>query len=173
EAMTLADRIVALRDGRIEQVGTPDDLYATPANRFVAGFIGSPTMNFLDATLADENGDLFVIPDGGPRLQIPPLRAERYRPHVNKTIVFGLRPEDLTNTWTDENRDGSGAVPVDIEVEIAEPMGSDTLIFSRIGGVEIICRVSAVAAPAVGSTMRLHAHMNNMHLFDTQSGVAL
>ena len=70
EAMTLADRIVALRDGRIEQVGSPDDLYARPANRFVAGFIGSPTMNFLPARLVAEGDGLFVVPAGGPRLPV-------------------------------------------------------------------------------------------------------
>ncbi|WP_421722956.1 ABC transporter ATP-binding protein [Bauldia sp.] len=173
EAMTLADRIVALRDGRIEQVGTPDDLYATPANRFVAGFIGSPTMNFLDARLETDGNDIVVVPDGGPRLRVPPSRAERYGPHVGKPVVFGLRPEDLTNTWTDESREAEAAVPLDIGVDIAEPLGSDTLIFSRIGNTEIVCRVSAIAAPSVGSTMRLHAHLDHMHLFEPQTGNAL
>ena len=88
-------------------------------------------------------------------------------------MVLGIRPEDLTNTWTDESRDGAGVVPLDVAVEIAEPLGSDTLIFSRIGEAEIIGRISAVAAPAVGSTMRLHAHLNHMHLFDPDTGVAL
>ena len=173
EAMTLADRIVTLHGGRIEQVGTPDDLYSRPLNRFVAGFIGSPTMNFLNARLVAENGGLFVVPDGGPRLQIPLSKVERYGPHAGKPVVFGIRPEDLTNTWTEENRDGEGAVPFDVVVEIAEPLGSDTLIFTHIGGIEIICRISAVSAPPAGSTMHLHAHLNHMHLFDPESGVAL
>jgi len=173
EAMTLADRIVALRDGRIEQVGTPDELYAQPANHFVAGFIGSPTMNFLDATLVAEDGGLVVVPAGGPKLRIPASKADRYAAYKDKPVVFGIRPEDLTNTWTDDNRDGAGTMPLDVTVDIAEPLGSDTLIFSRIGHTEIICRISAVSAPAVGSTMRLHVHLNNMHLFDPQSGVAL
>jgi multiple sugar transport system ATP-binding protein len=173
EAMTLADRIVALRDGRIEQVGSPDDLYARPANRFVAGFIGSPTMNFLDAKLVAEGDGLSVIPAGGPRLDVPVSRVDRYRPHVGNPVILGIRPEDLTNTWTEESRDGSGVVPLDLPVEIAEPLGPDTLIFSRIGDAEVICRISAVSAPAIGSTMRLHAHLNHMHLFDPESGVAL
>jgi multiple sugar transport system ATP-binding protein len=173
EAMTLADRIVALRDGRIEQVGTPEDLYARPANRFVAGFIGSPTMNFLPARLVVEDGALFVVPAGGPRLPVAPSRVDRYGPHVGKPVVLGVRPEDLTNTWTDESRDGAGVVPLDVVVEIAEPLGSDTLIFSRIGDREIIGRISAVSAPAVGATMRLHAHLDHMHLFDPDSGAAL
>ncbi len=170
EAMTLADRIVALRDGRIEQVGTPDDLYSRPTNRFVAGFIGSPTMNFLDARLTPDAGGLIVTPNGGPSLPVPPSLVERYGPHAGKAVVLGLRPEDLTNTWTDDNRDGAGVVPLDLPVEIAEPLGSDTLIFSRIGATEIIARVSAVSPPASGSTMRLHAHLENMHVFDPETG---
>jgi multiple sugar transport system ATP-binding protein len=173
EAMTLADRIVALRDGRIEQVGSPDDLYSRPANRFVAGFIGSPTMNFLDARLEAEEGGLRVVPAGGPALKVPATRTERYRPHAGRQVVLGIRPEDLTNTWTDERRDDAGVVPLDLVVEITEPLGSDKLIFSRMGKAEIICRVSSVASPAIGSTMRLHAHLNHMHLFDPESGAAL
>ena len=143
EAMTLADRIVALRDGRIEQMGSPDDLYARPVNRFVAGFIGSPTMNFLPARLVAEGDGLFLVPEGGPRLPVPPARAERYGRFAGKAVVLGLRPEDFTNTWTEESRDGSGVVPLDVTVEIAEPLGSDTLVFSRLGTSEIVGRLSA------------------------------
>ena len=173
EAMTLADRIVALRDGRIEQVGSPDDLYLRPANRFVAGFIGSPIMNFLKAQLAADGTDLFVVPAGGPSLKVPASRVERYGPHVGRPVVFGIRPEDLTNTWTDERREGAGVVPVDLPVDISEPLGAEKLIFGRIGDGEVIARVTALASPAIGSTMRLHAHMNHMHLFDPDSGVTL
>jgi multiple sugar transport system ATP-binding protein len=173
EAMTLADRIVALRDGRIEQVGTPEDLYSRPANRFVAGFIGSPTMNFLAARLIAEDGGLFVVPAGGPPLAVTPAKVERYASHVGKPVVLGIRPEDLTNTFTDESRDGAAVVPLEMVVEIAEPLGSDTLIFSRIGEAEIVARISAVSTPVAGSTLRLHAHLNHMHLFDPDSGVAL
>ncbi|MCT7378054.1 ABC transporter ATP-binding protein [Chelativorans salis] len=173
EAMTLADRIVVLRDGRIEQVGTPDDLYSRPANRFVAGFIGSPTMNFIDARLVAEGDTLWVEPTGGPRLSVPAERVGRYRPHAGRQITLGMRPEDFTNTWTDESRAASSAVPLDVTVDIAEPLGSDTLIFGRIGEAEIVCRVTAVAAPPRGAVMRLNAHMNHMHLFESDSGVAL
>ena len=88
-------------------------------------------------------------------------------------MVLGLRPEDLTNTWTDERREGDDVAPLDLVVEIAEPLGSDKLIFSRIGETEVVGRISAAASPAVGSTMRLHAHLNHMHLFDPESGAAL
>ena len=173
EAMTLADRIVALRDGRIEQIGTPDDLYLRPANRFVAGFIGSPTMNFLKARLVTEDGDLYVVPAGGPRLRVPDARTKRYAPHVGRDVTFGLRPEDLTNTWTDERREDGGVTPVDLIVDITEPLGSEKLIFGRIGEGEVIGRVTSSTSPATGSTMRVNAHLNHMHLFDPETGAAL
>ena len=174
EAMTLADRIVALRDGRIEQMGSPDDLYARPVNRFVAGFIGSPTMNFLPARLVAEDDGLFLCARG----RRARCRSRRRAPSATgaspgKAVVLGLRPEDFTNTWTEESRDGSGVVPLDVTVEIAEPLGSDTLVFSRLGTSEIVGRLSAAAAPAVGSQVRLNAHLNRMHLFDPDTGVAL
>ena len=173
EAMTLADRIVTLREGRIEQVGSPEDLYMRPANRFVAGFIGSPTMNFLDAHLEAENDGLVVVPDGGPRLPVPAALFERYAPHAGEAVVLGLRPEDLTDTWTDERRGADAAVPLELKVEIAEPLGSDTLVFSRIGDTEVIGRVSPIPVPDTGSTIQLHAHLDHMHLFDRQTGAAL
>jgi multiple sugar transport system ATP-binding protein len=173
EAMTLADRIVALRDGRIEQLGTPDDLYLHPANRFVAGFIGSPTMNFLNARLDTREDAVTVTPAGGAPLPVPPSLARRYRLHGSRDVVFGMRPEDLTNTWTDERHEGAGAVPVDIPVDITEPLGSDKLVFGRLGHGEVIARITAAASPASGSTVRLHAHMAHMHLFDPNSGEAL
>ncbi len=173
EAMTLADRIVALRDGHIEQVGSPDDLYARPVNRFIAGFIGSPTMNFLDARLDRAGDGLAIVLNGGPSLRVPASKTARYAAHAGKPVVFGLRPEDLTNTWTDERREGEDVVAIDLPVEITEPLGSDKLIFSRIGGTEIIGRISAVETPPLGSTMRLNAHLNHMHLFDPASGATL
>ena len=104
---------------------------------------------------------------------MPPALADRYRPHAGRPVVLGIRPEDLTNTWTDERHEGAGAVPLDLAVEITEPLGADTLVFSRIGEAEVIGRVTASVSPAVGSTMRLHAHMLHMHLFDPETGAAL
>ena len=170
EAMTLADRIVVLRDGRIEQIGVPDELYAQPVNRFVASFIGSPTMNFLEATVVAENGGLAVFPNGGRRLPVPTSLVDRFAPHAGRSVVFGIRPENVTNTWTEHSRDGM--VPLDVAVDLTEPLGADTLIYSRIGETEIVCRITG-ARTAVGATIKLHADMNQMHLFDDESGVAL
>ena len=171
EAMTLADRIVILRSGSIEQIGTPSDLYGSPRNLFVAGFIGSPAMNFLKARL-EANGDgLAVVPDGGTALKLPRHLAERYGKYAGGNVVLGLRPEHLTNAWTDQDRDA--LAPLKLKVEIAEPLGADTLIFSRIGEREIVCRVTPEATSMTGANIALQANMNHMHLFDPESGMAL
>ena len=170
EAMTLADRIIALRDGNIEQVGSPDDLYARPANRFIAGFIGSPTMNFLDAKLVADADGLAVVPTGGPALKVPAALVDRYRAHAGQDVVLGIRPEDSTNTWSEERGSNEAAVPVDLTVEITEPLGSEKLVFSRLGKGEVIARVISASTPTPGTVLRLHAHMDHMHLFDPASG---
>ena len=171
EAMTLADRIVILRSGVIEQIGTPSDLYGSPRNLFVAGFIGSPAMNFLKARL-EANGDgLAVVPDGGTGLKLPRHLAERYGKHTGANITLGLRPEHLTNAWTEHDR--GALAPLQLKVEIAEPLGADTLIFSRIGEREIVCRVTPEAGAMTGAQLTLQANMNHMHLFDSESGMAL
>jgi multiple sugar transport system ATP-binding protein len=171
EAMTLADRIVILRSGSIEQIGTPSDLYQSPRNMFVAGFIGSPAMNFLQARLEMRGPGLTVVPEGGPGLQVPRHLGERYRPLANKDVVLGLRPEHVTNAWTEQDREALAPLP--LRIELAEPLGADTLIFSRIGDREIVCRVTPEAGSTTGANITLQANMNHMHLFDPQSGVAL
>ena len=171
EAMTLADRIVVLRDGVIEQIGTPAELYGAPTNAFVASFIGSPTMNFLPATIEATAGGFAVRPDGGAPLAIPKAKLALAARNVGKPVTFGLRPEHLTNAFTDDSRDA--LVPVNLKVELAEPLGSDTLVFSRVGEQEIVCRVNPQANVTVGGALTLHADMNAMHLFDVQSGAAL
>ena len=171
EAMTLADRIVILRSGVIEQIGTPSDLYGSPRNMFVAGFIGSPAMNFLKARLETNGAGLSVVPDGGTALKLPSRLTDRYGKHAGANVVLGLRPEHLTNAWTDQDRDALAPLP--LKVELAEPLGADTLIFSRIGEREIVCRVTPEASSTTGAKITLQANMNHMHLFDPESGMAL
>jgi multiple sugar transport system ATP-binding protein len=173
EAMTLADRIIVLRSGRIEQVGSPNELYDTPANRFVAGFIGSPMMNFLDAQLVESNGGLSVAFEDGASLALPEPMARAHVGHAGRHVVFGVRPEHLTNTWTADNRDGVGLVPLEIPVEIVEPLGSDTLVFSRLGGTEVVSRIATTANVRPGETTRVHVDMARTHFFDRETGVRL
>jgi len=173
EAMTLADRIVVLRNGVIEQIGSPADLYNTPANRFVAGFIGSPTMNFIDAQLKESGGTIAVAFEGGQALPLATRQAGAFREQVGRKVLFGVRPEHLTNTFTAETRDTGSIVPLDIPVEIIEPLGADTLVFSRLGGREIISRITTTAGVQPGGTTRVHVDMERTHLFDPETGVRL
>jgi multiple sugar transport system ATP-binding protein len=173
EAMTLADRIVVLRSGIIEQVGTPNELYNTPANKFVAGFIGSPTMNFLDARLVTAGDGLGVGLADGTTLPLPPKMAQRLAGSAGRPVTFGVRPEHLTNTWTADNRDGAGLVPMEIAVDILEPLGADTLVFSRIGDTEIVSRISSTDNVQAGKKTSVHVDMSRTHVFDKDTGVRL
>ncbi len=171
EAMTLADRIVVLRGGAIEQIGTPAELYAAPVNKFVAGFIGSPTMNFLKARILDQSGTLSVVAEGGVSLAVAPRLVEAYRSLAGRDVVFGIRPEHLTNTVTGQDEDA--LVPISLKVEIAEPLGADTLIFGRIGNQEVVCRITPQTDASAGATLALRANMNHMRLFDPETDLAL
>src|SRR5512133_345885 len=135
EAMTLADRVVVMNAGLIEQVGSPNDLYHSPMTRFVAGFIGSPAMNFLPCRLEEANGALRVRLSQDIALPVPSTRAERYRAHVGRDgLTFGLRPEHLPE---DRGNGGAHAGAIDAAIEVAEPLGMETLIFFRINQVEV------------------------------------
>src|SRR5260370_9217390 len=123
EAMTLGDRVVVMRDGRVKQVGDPLELYNQPANRFVAGFIGSPAMNFAGVRIAAENGSLWANGDGI-RLKIPAAMTNRLGGQAGKEVTFGIRPEDLRIA------NGSDAAEMSIEaaVEVIEPPRSQILL---------------------------------------------
>jgi multiple sugar transport system ATP-binding protein len=168
EAMTLADRVVVMNRGRIEQIGPPNELYHAPRTRFVAGFIGSPAMNFLPCRLEEANGALRVRLSRELTLPVPPARAERYRAHVGRDgLTFGLRPEHLTE---DRGDGGTQAGAIDAMVEVAEPLGMETLVFFRINEVELCGRVSPTAGAREGAPLRLCARLDNMHLIDEASG---
>ena len=172
EAMTLADRIVILRSGVIEQVGTPSELYSAPRKCFVAGFIGSPAMNFLNAGLEPAGDGLAVVPQGGTALKLPRPLAERYG-GARRREGRARHSSRAYDKRLDRRPTATALAPLPIHVEIAEPLGADTLIFSRIGDREIVCRVTPEAAAKAGATITLHANMNHMHLFDPETGVAL
>ena len=171
EAMTLADRIVVLRHGIIEQMGPPDELYSNPVNQFVAGFIGSPTMNFLKARVQHDDDGLAIALTDKASLPVPRSYAGRLSDHVGKELVFGIRPEHQTDPASVRNAE-FGA-PVDVEVDMLEPLGSDTMVFGRIGDNDVVARSAPEATTQMGKTMRLSANMNHMHVFDAESGDAL
>ncbi len=167
EAMTLADRTVVMNDGYIEQIGTPQELYESPASRFVAGFIGSPAMNFIPCTLI-ESGKKYTVRLGESlELEVPGDLQARYKDHLGRNLIFGIRPEHIT-----EQR-GSGKQPgmenFKALVEVVEPMGMDTMINFSLNGTEVWARVDPHAAKDAGETIDLIANMKNMHLIDPET----
>ncbi len=164
EAMTLADRVVVMHHGRIEQVGAPYDLYHAPATRFVAGFIGSPAMNFISCRLEAADRGLQVRLTDRIAFAVPEARTDRYRPHVGRDgLTFGLRPEHLTEAKPDGERPFGH---VDATIEVVEPMGMETLVYFTINGTQVCGRISPTAAVREGSVMKLAASLDNMHLID-------
>lgn len=156
----MADRIVILKAGVVQQVGTPQQVYNEPANAFVAGFIGSPTMNFFTAQRAD--GGLRLA--DGSVLPLPATRAALLgsRPSVQ----LGVRPEHLALRPA-----GPGAVPV--TVGVVEPLGSDTLVYFQFDGKRQVARVAPELTPTAGDTVHVGVDMGRAHLFDAASGLAL
>ncbi len=167
EAMTLADRVVVMNGGIIEQVGPPQELYHHPATRFVAGFIGSPAMNFLPARVEGDDTALAVQLEDGQSLAIPASRRDRYAPLRGREVLLGLRPEHLTDT---REQARPGVVPMKINVDVVEPMGMETLIHFSLGQTYAVARISPDAPARTGEPMMLSADMNNMHLVDPATG---
>ncbi len=157
EAMTMGDQIVVMKDGRIEQTGSPLELYDRPANQFVAGFIGSPAMNFLPATLRTAGGGASVEFADGTRLPAPPGAAGS----EGQPVVFGTRPEHLQLAE-------SGGIAV--QVAVIEPTGADTFVSCRHQGRELAAVFRERHAFAPGSTIRLLPDVQRAHLFDAGSG---
>jgi multiple sugar transport system ATP-binding protein len=170
EAMTLADRVVVMNGGRIEQIGRPHDLYHRPKSRFVAGFIGSPAMNFLPARL-QANGDALLLRLAAElAFPVPPTHTARYRPSAGKDLILGLRPEHITEP-RGEGRDPRYEFTMPLDV--IEPMGMETMVFFTVNGTEVCARVEPSAATAPGQPMRLYANLNHMHLIDPATELVL
>ena len=170
EAMTLADRVVIMNGGRIDQIGTPHQVYHSPQTQFVAGFIGSPTMNFLPCRLVENGAGLTVRLSDWLSFPVPPSREARYRPRVGHELIFGLRPEHI--------REGRGEVPpgsaaFEARLDVVEPMGMETMVYFVVDGVEVCGRVDPITAGNVGEPMRLIADLNQMHLIDPRTELVI
>ena len=163
EAMTLADRVVVMNGGRIEQIGRPHDLYHRPKTHFVAGFIGSPAMNFLPARLQPNGEALMLRLSPELAFPVPPAHAARYRPSVGKDLIFGLRPEHITEPRGEER---DPRYEFSMTVDVIEPMGMETMVFFTVHGKEVCARVEPTAAKPPGQPIRLYANLNHMHLSD-------
>jgi len=171
EAMTLADYIVVMNRGSIEQMGTPHELYHAPKTRFVAGFMGSPAMNFIPCTLEQNASALSIRLGDGVSFPVPENRLQRYQAVAGKSLIFGLRPEHITEPRGEARGTFSEFATV---ADVVEPMGTEAMIFFKLGGVAVSGRVdSSASVPVAGEKLRLVANMAHMHLIDPESGVVV
>jgi len=159
EAMTLGDRVVVMKDGRVQQVGEPLELYGKPANKFVASFIGSPAMNFVDVSI-NSNG---LAEAEGLRLQVP----ERIRSRSGQRVTLGVRPEALRMA------NGSDEDSFATTVDVVEPLGNEILLNFRAGGVPMVARVDPAVRVKMNDSIRLAFDPQRLHFFDAASEAAL
>ena len=160
EAMTLADKIVVMRNGIIEQAGTPDTIYNQPATMFVAGFIGSPTMNFVDGTISSDGKTVILADDGaGHVLPLVADLAARVAGRAQAAVKVGIRPENISQAQ-------NGMHSIMAQVDVIEPLGSDTLVFFPLGSAEMVARVPPTTQIAVGGELALSIDPVHLHLFD-------
>ena len=168
EAMTLGDRVVVMRDGVVQQVGEPLELYNQPANRFVAGFIGSPAMNFAAVTLSEANGSL-IAENPGLRIKLPEVTAQRLRGHVGREITLGVRPEDLTVAGAADPDD----LCFDAVVDVVEQLGSEILLDMKVGDNVMVASVEPTVPVKVRDKLRVAMRPSRLHVFDAKTGAAI
>lgn len=163
EAMTMGSTIVVLKLGAIQQVGSPLKLYSFPSNRFVAGFIGSPAMNFLDCTIAEENGDL-LVDTGAFRLKVPEDKAALVRKHGAKEYIFGIRPEDIRKRRA--KKENYSEEHLKALVNVVEPLGKEMYVNLSAGDLEFMAVISARFPLTLHEEVELTLNMDRMHLFE-------
>ncbi|WP_462324797.1 ABC transporter ATP-binding protein [Desulfoplanes sp.] len=172
EAMTLADRIVVMRDGYIEQVGSPVELFQNPVNTFVAGFIGNPPMNLVECTLGGDGGAISC--QGRFSLPVPGTKAANlhHKGHGNRDVILGIRPENLSVNNGDKSN-LPDAWKVDALVDFVEPLGSETYLHVTIKDIAFLARTKGTTAIKEGDTVPLVFDLERMHLFDAKSRQSL
>jgi multiple sugar transport system ATP-binding protein len=170
EAMTMGTRIAVMKDGILQQIDSPQVLYDLPANIFVAGFIGSPSMNFLDATLVEQDGKL-AVDCGDFVVDVPEDRTDVYRPHVGKEVIFGIRPEDTHDT--EYVPAGIKKAEVEARVDVTELMGSEVIVYLVTDGHDFLGRFDPRTTARVGNTIPVAFNMDRMHIFDKQTEMAI
>ena len=171
EAMTMASRIVVMCDGRIQQVGTPEEIYTNPSNVFVGGFIGTPPMNFIHGTI-DEKG-VFTTLGGNYKVSVPAGKVEvlKEKGYIGKEVILGIRPEDIHDEEVDFE-----AYPdaiVELTVDVSELLGADTNIYATMGGYPVTASVDARDDLVIGSKVKLALDMNKCHFFDAETELVI
>ncbi len=166
EAMTMGDRICVLKDGVIQQVGAPLDIYDKPINTFVAGFIGSPPMNFINGILRKEGDNYVFDANGAFRLTMDPKRVSEIKnigTYGDQEIIFGVRPEDISDA---KLHPGTPENTIVAMVDVVEPMGAETLIYASKGEASLVARVDPHSVAQAGEDHQITIDMSKIHLFD-------
>lgn len=160
EALTMADKIVVMKLGVIQQIGGPMELYNEPDNKFVAGFIGSPPMNFITMDVVKEAGETFVKAESF-RLEVTDAQAKFLEPYVGKKVTFGIRPEDVE--YSHHSQDGK---TINGNVSVVEPLGSETQVYVSTDGANIVGKIDPTVVPTVGEPVALICNMEKARFFD-------
>jgi multiple sugar transport system ATP-binding protein len=168
EAMTMGTRIVVMKDGLAQQVDTPHNIYENPVNMFVAGFIGSPQMNFMEAKVLEQNGEVILSFDNE-TIVLPKDKAEiiKEKSFIGKTVVMGIRPEDIDDgtEFLEKNKDSV----IEANVEVAELMGAETNIYMSKGDTSIVARVNGSSKAKVGDKIKIALDTSKIHVFDKET----
>ena len=172
EAMTLGTRIVVMKDGVVQQVDTPQNLYQKPGNLFVAGFIGSPQMNFLDAVISEKGGNL-IAKVGEHELAIPAAKAKALKDggYVGKTVVLGIRPEDIHDSQM--FIEASPSAPMTSVVKVYELLGAEVFLYFDVNGTQVTARVDPRTTAKTGDPIKFAFDMEKSHFFDKETELTI
>lgn len=166
EAMTMGDRIVVMKDGVIQQIDTPLNLYNKPGNKFVAGFIGSPAMNFLQGKIVNENGLKFVSVNGSVKLGIPEKYKKSIENYSNKQIWIGIRPEDIFDRQPNSE---VNLLELNVVLEVVEPMGNEIFLYFQLEGTQFTSRIPAREKPEIGVQKPIFFDLDKIQFFDFET----
>ena len=170
EAMTMGDRIVVMKDGLVQQIDEPLSLYEHPKNKFVAGFIGSPPMNFMSGGIEQAGGGGLVFNEGRIQLRVPARHEAPLRPYVGKQVSVGIRPEDIHAPESSNLRsDPASLVEIEAQVEVIEPMGSDIFLYMTTGKTAFIANVEPDVRADIDEMKKLVVNMDKAHFFDADT----
>lgn len=171
EAMTMGDKIVIMKDGVVNQINAPLSLYNQPVNKFVAGFIGSPSMNFLQGTLQKNGSYVFSSNKGELKMELPSAFEKQLANYNGKSLWMGIRPEDIFDIST--NNDLPGYIKQQVQLEVVEPMGNEIFLYFTIDGTQFTARVPAREKPDAGAKRTVFFDTNKLHFFDAESEQAI
>ena len=170
EAMTMGERIAVVRDGLLQQVDQPLQLYRRPINKFVAGFIGSPTMNFIEGAI-EGSEDSLVFDEGQLKIEIPPRYHKSLSRYIGNPLIFGLRPEDVH--YLDSVKSGQETAEISATVDVVEPMGNETFLHLIAGKFHLVASTTAPTLPQLGEKIKLTLDLSRAHFFDKETELSL